>query len=124
MDVEIRVEWAKSRSRVACYGEEIKIVQEEMRRCLRFWVWKADWWTSLTLVQDSRSLSPYIVEGMKAYARRQAAMCLGLKLAFEEKWEGTEEMVTTSYRLAENAAMWYELKDKEEAFGRLTAGSK
>ncbi|KAF6750496.1 hypothetical protein DFP72DRAFT_991595 [Ephemerocybe angulata] len=59
----IKVEWAKSRARAARYHEEIKIVREEMKRTLR---------------TDQR-----YAEGLQAYAKRQGAICLGLRRKFE-----------------------------------------
>ncbi|RXW13164.1 hypothetical protein EST38_g12692 [Candolleomyces aberdarensis] len=113
-DEEIRVEWAKSRSRVARYREEIRIVEEEMNRTLRFWNWKADQWTKLASIQDTRTLDSSVQDGMQAYARRQADMCRRLKVSFESQWAGTSEIISKSQKLAENPDAWYKMKEKEE----------
>ncbi|RXW15250.1 hypothetical protein EST38_g10610 [Candolleomyces aberdarensis] len=113
-DEEIRVEWAKSRSRVARYREEMNIVQEEMNRTLRFWDWKADQWMALASAQDTRNLSPAILDGMKAYSWRQAEMCRRLKVTFQAQWRDVPELISNSKELASNPDTWYEMKEEEE----------
>ncbi|RXW11706.1 hypothetical protein EST38_g14149 [Candolleomyces aberdarensis] len=55
-----------------------------------------------------------VIDGMKAYARRQADMCHQLKVAFEVQWVDVPKLISNSKKLASNPDMWYELKEKEE----------
>lgn len=68
----MRVEWAKAQARAARWGEELLIVQEEMRRTLEFLTWKSSWWISEAckrVVED-----PGLQDGIRAYAYKQAAI--------------------------------------------------
>ncbi|KAJ2935945.1 hypothetical protein H1R20_g1150, partial [Candolleomyces eurysporus] len=64
----IRVEWGKSRARAQRYQEEIKLVQEEMDRTLRFFVWKVADWRSKGVAPRMKPISAEYAEGLKAYA--------------------------------------------------------
>ena len=66
----MQVEWAKSRARMMRWEEEYLLVQEEMRRVIAWFEWKAAWWerqASLRQQVDSGILS-----GLGAYAHKQA----------------------------------------------------
>lgn len=66
----MRVEWSKVRARMMRWQEEYLIVQEEMRRVIAWFEWKATWWTE----QASRrgNAKPTILGGISAYAYKQA----------------------------------------------------
>jgi hypothetical protein len=69
----MRVEWAKVMARAARWNEELLIVQEEIRRVLAFFCWKSSWWVdqvSRRMVDDD----PALVDGIHAYAYKQAAI--------------------------------------------------
>ena len=69
----MRVEWAKVTARAARWNEELLIVQEEIRRVLAFFAWKSSWWVdsaSRRIVDDD----PALVDGIHAYAYKQAAI--------------------------------------------------
>ena len=69
----MRVEWAKVMARAARWNEELLIVQEELRRVLAFFSWKSSWWVDWAvrrMVKDD----PALVDGVRAYAYKQAAI--------------------------------------------------
>ena len=69
----MRVEWAKVMARAARWNEELLIVQEEIRRVLAFFSWKSSWWVDQAerrMVDDD----PALVNGIQAYAHKQAAL--------------------------------------------------
>ena len=68
----MRAEWAQTRARMSRWGEELLILQEEMRRVLAFFEWKATWW----LEQGNRrqGLEPSVHVGIVAYAHKQATI--------------------------------------------------
>jgi hypothetical protein len=68
----LRAEWAKMLARSHRWEEEYLLVQEEMRRVIAYLQWKADWWKE----QGSRRVSndAGLVEGLLAYAEKQAAL--------------------------------------------------
>lgn len=53
------------------WSEEVQLLQEEMRRTKDFFAWHADWWENIGPTSERRV---DIVEGMRAYAHRQASI--------------------------------------------------
>ena len=89
--VALRIEWAKTRARSLRWSEEVDLLEEEMRRILRFLTWRADWWEG----QVGRRCLPDgpELEGETAYAMRQAAVQSGLHRSFALKWETLPELI-------------------------------
>lgn len=69
---DMRVEWVKSRARLSRWKEEVLLVQEEMRRVVVWFEWKASWWEQQALLRTNGSDD--ILRGVKAYAYKQAAI--------------------------------------------------
>lgn len=80
----IRVEYAKSKARAERWEEERVLVHEEMRRCIAYFEWRADWWHS----QERRreDLDPEVLRGLSAYACKQATFQKRLATEFARKW--------------------------------------
>jgi hypothetical protein len=73
------------------WSEEVLLVQEEMRRVLEYMSWFANWWTSHTAVpSSSMAHDPYLMEGLTAYAAKQADLRLSLRNHFEMLWQDVE----------------------------------
>jgi hypothetical protein len=71
VDANLRVEWAKSRARAACWSEEVSLLDEEMWHVIEFEEWRASWWR---MQAHLRSCEPEdLSHGLIAYAERQAA---------------------------------------------------
>ena len=87
-ETAIRVEWAKSRARAHRYIEEIKIVEAEMNRTLRFLATKAWQWTQKAELAATLNVGEGVRLGMSAYAMRQADVCKRLGKSFGERWSG------------------------------------
>ncbi len=68
----LRVEWCKARSRAMRWTEEVELLQEEMRRTQEYHRWRAAWWEHRVPVTQQQRAD--IVEGMRAYAHRQASI--------------------------------------------------
>jgi hypothetical protein len=85
----IWVEWCKAYARVKRWGEEVLLLQEEMKRCLLTLEWQATIW-------DQRAepghytgtivYSPIHREGAMALAARQAALRRKLANRFRKLW--------------------------------------
>jgi hypothetical protein len=74
LDESMRVEWAKSQARRDRWEEEFLIVQEEMRRFIKYEEWRGQWW------HDQAHLRSGLVRddtfhGIVAYAEKQAHIC-------------------------------------------------
>ena len=70
ISIDLRVEWLRCRARAARWKEEVELLDEEMRRSIRFCEWKMTWWDSQ---KDQRTTVPsHIREGIVAYAAEQA----------------------------------------------------
>ena len=74
LSAALRIEWCRSRARVMRFWEDIKLLLEEMERVLVFEAWEAGWWREKAERVNARasSLSPELLEGLLAYAERQA----------------------------------------------------
>lgn len=80
----LRVEWAKAKARADRWGEEVVIIDEEMRRVLAFGKWKADWWVDQAKLRTPEQV--LVTQGLAAYAARQAAMELDVQEGLTQKW--------------------------------------
>ncbi|KAJ7119884.1 hypothetical protein C8R43DRAFT_900853 [Mycena crocata] len=94
MNEALRIEWAKARARRFSWCEEVDLLEEEMRRIIKFFTWWAGWWMGLidqrALVDDAQR------EGETAYASRQAALRLALRDSFISKWSALPELIRQS----------------------------
>ncbi|KAJ7108379.1 hypothetical protein C8R43DRAFT_1091876 [Mycena crocata] len=77
MNEALRIEWAKARARRLRWCEEVDLLEEEMRRILKFFTWWSGWWTSL--IGQREPVSDAQSEGETAYASRQAALRIALR---------------------------------------------
>lgn len=107
------MEWGKSRARAQRFQEEIELVQEEMNRTLRFFVWKAADWRGKGAALRAKPTSAEHAEGLKAYAERQAVLCQSLHDAFKRQWEGVPGLINSARNEMENPALFYQRKQKE-----------
>lgn len=108
------MEWAKSRARAARYREEVNIVQEEMRRTIRFLEWKTKQWRERgDAKQRAGELDPEYASGLQAYAARQAAICDGQRRLFLQQWSGVDEMVARAERECTDPDLYYERQQKD-----------
>ena len=89
---EFRLEWSKARARKARWGEEVLLLREEMRRVLEFLKWKSDDWFQKGNPMAISSLAecPYQLEGLHAYACRQAHVFRDIHDHFWSIWKGLE----------------------------------
>ncbi|KAF9490853.1 hypothetical protein BDN71DRAFT_1510941 [Pleurotus eryngii] len=92
-------EWARSRARAARWTEEKELVLEEMRRVLAFLRTRAVWWEQQQL-RRADSVSVTVLDGLRAYAIKQAGIVRLLHCRFASLWHPRME----SYRLS---ADWF-----------------
>ncbi|KAG6819394.1 hypothetical protein H0H93_012241 [Arthromyces matolae] len=81
----IRLEWLKARARAQRWKEEVKLVDEEMRRVLQYTEWKGTWWDGRASCRNTSS--PSLNEGLRAYAKEQASIERARKKRWESKWQ-------------------------------------
>ncbi|KAG2095153.1 hypothetical protein BD769DRAFT_1655416 [Suillus cothurnatus] len=90
----LRIEWCKARARANRWTEEVQLLLEEMRRVREFLSWHAAWWDEQA---DRRvNLLAAEAEGIKGYARRQAALRRRIQHAFTKMWSGFVVSATTA----------------------------
>lgn len=82
---DLRIEYARSKARVAHWSEEKLFLQEEMRRTLAFFRWKAASWNALS--DACRLTSQDTARGAKAYALRQESQLIRLGRQFATTWK-------------------------------------
>lgn len=68
------------------WSEEVKLLEEEMRRIQVTMEVTATRWDGRTEAEDA-SLSPDIKEGIRAYAKQQAAVQRDLAGSFSRQWQ-------------------------------------
>jgi len=84
----LRAEWTTSFARLERWAEEVELLQEEMRRVIAFLEWKSvDWLAKV----DARGgdLASDVQSGLRAYARKQAAIFHNLAMSFAKLWYPT-----------------------------------
>lgn len=80
----LRVEWAKAQARKHRWEEEVLLIQEEMRRVVKFHEWKAGWWR--TQVARRFNVDARVLHGVAAYAEKQAYLCECLARSCVRSW--------------------------------------
>ncbi|KAK7025589.1 hypothetical protein VNI00_015882 [Paramarasmius palmivorus] len=85
IEASLRVEWCKARARARRSREELLLVDEEMRRALAFCQWQAHWW--LTQINRRKDVSPWLSEGLAAYATEHAFTERCREQAWTRKWQ-------------------------------------
>lgn len=65
----LRVQWCKARARARRPMEELRLVEEEMRRSVQYCSWQAQWWSEQAVRRSD--VSPHLAEGLLAYARER-----------------------------------------------------
>ncbi|KZS93892.1 hypothetical protein SISNIDRAFT_410793, partial [Sistotremastrum niveocremeum HHB9708] len=90
----MRSEWMKSRARAGRWGEEVRQVVEDMRRCLKYHTWKAGWWRERRSLRThdgigakQRETSEAVRAGLLAYAEKQARMWEAMAMRFAGMWQ-------------------------------------
>lgn len=113
------IEWAKARARARRWDEEVALIQEEMRRVIAFFEWKAKWWRQ-SASQRSQGITPALSSGLTAYAEKQASMYDGLSLKFYNMWvphlmvQNLLAQSTTAARAARPSPRQSQLRDPVE----------
>jgi hypothetical protein len=81
----MRVEWAQCAARADRWGEEVILLQEEMRRVVQFLEWRASDWFAKA---DSRTgtTTPAVRAGLSAYANKQGSVFRNLAVRFSQRW--------------------------------------
>ncbi|KAG2129417.1 uncharacterized protein EDB93DRAFT_1095474, partial [Suillus bovinus] len=73
------------------WGEEVELLQEEMRRILAFLRWEAGCWERRR--EDAVPANAEHEDGCVAYAKRQADLRRNLASSFEARWAETLALV-------------------------------
>ncbi|TRM58348.1 hypothetical protein BD626DRAFT_573568 [Schizophyllum amplum] len=80
----VRCLWAKAFARMCRWTEEVEMLREDMRRCLRSLEKEAELWR--TRAETATAANPTHRSGIAAYALRRADQLLALKGCFQEEW--------------------------------------
>jgi hypothetical protein len=104
--LDLRIEWARARSRALRWEEEKQLLPEEMRRVITTHVGTRNRWVSR--VNARSDLPTDISRGLDAYAHRQANIYWTLAISFVNLWspELRKNHITIDWPLevAEHAA--------------------
>jgi hypothetical protein len=103
---DMRIEWARARSRALRWNEEKRLLPEEMRRTIATHIGTRDRWLSRLNARSDVSMD--ISRGLDAYAHRQADTYYSLAVHFVTLWspELRKNGITIDWpsELAEHAA--------------------
>ncbi|KAJ7484897.1 hypothetical protein B0H11DRAFT_2157487 [Mycena galericulata] len=88
----VRVEWARAKARKKRWVEEVLLLEEEMRRTLRYLTWQDEWW--MARLDPRPDVAADIRAGLRGYALRQARLCRRLAAHFKAEWETTARVDT------------------------------
>ena len=80
----MRVEWARFKARVDRWDEEVRLLEEEMRRIIAYFEYKAEWWRSQANRRTGVSVA--MARALSVYAERQASTFDGLRLRCASLW--------------------------------------
>ena len=80
----VRIEWAKARARYLRWSEEVQLLKEEMRRVRKTLEWEAQQWEGRT---EFETVDAAAMEGINAYATRQAQVRRDLLAHFTRIWD-------------------------------------
>ncbi|KZP14615.1 hypothetical protein FIBSPDRAFT_979972 [Athelia psychrophila] len=87
----LKVEWAKCKARAARAHEDLRHVEEDMRRVLAYGVKREAWWNSLP--RNRPNVDPELAEGLAAYAAEHADLEVAYRTKAEGKWLDTRRRV-------------------------------
>jgi len=123
---DMRVEWAQCIARADRWEEEVLLLQEEMRRVVRFLEWKSNDWISRA---DTRAgvVAPEVCLGLSAYAHKQSSIFRNLAIRFCQRWRSrlvslslshtwaTEFLGTQGVPLIDPDSKKHEVEDQEHS---------
>ncbi|KAJ7178679.1 hypothetical protein C8R43DRAFT_1118051 [Mycena crocata] len=87
----IRVEWSRALARKLRWEEEVLLVQEEMRRVLRYLEWQGSWWQERLVARPDAS--PQVQAGVRAYSLKQSVIHQRIATHFRTTWEKPAKVV-------------------------------
>ncbi|KAF7288903.1 hypothetical protein MIND_01406300 [Mycena indigotica] len=91
LHTSMRVEWCRAMARKTRWNEEVMLLEEEMRRTLRYLEWQAKWWQQQA--ERREDVEAELKNGLQAYAYRAAAQCTQVLTHFKLKWATSERRV-------------------------------
>nr|GAT58314.1 predicted protein [Mycena chlorophos] len=94
----LRIEWTRAMARRDRWFEEVLLLEEEMRRVLRYLQWQSDWWT--TQAGRREVTDPALTAGLRAYALQSSTHSLRLMGYFKSKW--TQESAASVVQSSQN----------------------
>ncbi|KAH9911104.1 uncharacterized protein BXZ73DRAFT_82990 [Epithele typhae] len=80
----MKYEWSRSKARAERWTEEVALLEEEMRRIVEFFEWKARWWREQATRRGD--VSAELATGLAIYAEKQACVFEGLAMRCVTSW--------------------------------------
>nr|GAT46441.1 predicted protein [Mycena chlorophos] len=92
----LRMEWTRAMARRDRWREEVALLEEEMRRVLRYLGWQSNWWDDQAIRREVPDLA--LAAGLRAYALKSSSYSNRLMGYFQSKWmkETTSSVVNNS----------------------------
>ncbi|KAK0225741.1 hypothetical protein IW262DRAFT_1267130 [Armillaria fumosa] len=82
-DEVLHSEWCHSHARAHRAHEEVLLLQEEMRRTLKFLEWRGEWWRERC---STRNVDTTLHEALEVYALKQSDLQRKLAVKFQDTW--------------------------------------
>ncbi|KAJ8090814.1 hypothetical protein PM082_024727 [Marasmius tenuissimus] len=80
----LRVEWCKARANACRAHEEVRLIEEEMRRSIQFCFKQSGWWREQ--VGRRTEVPEYLAEGLTAYAKEHEEVEMAQGLRWTRSW--------------------------------------
>jgi hypothetical protein len=80
----LRLHWCKTSANAERWVEELELVQEEMRRVLAYFVWRAQWWNSQVGRRPDEAQD--LQDALDSHTRRQFAIYHDRVVVFASTW--------------------------------------
>jgi hypothetical protein len=86
----VRLQWLRSRARANRWDEEVELLVVEMRRVAKFLEYERDRWFGEARRRSEGVAAP-LIEGLTAYAYRQAELRNRLRCHFDYLWRHVDQ---------------------------------
>ncbi|KAL0954278.1 hypothetical protein HGRIS_005406 [Hohenbuehelia grisea] len=90
LNAAVHAKWARAKARADRWCEEVVLVEEEMRRVLKYCEWRASWWISQADLRTN--ITAELKEGIRVYCSRRADMEHRLFSTFSGMWRQCREV--------------------------------
>lgn len=98
----MRVEWCRALARKDRWDEEVMLLEEEMRRVLRYLEWESEFWRGQG--ESRQDAEAGVAAGLRAYALKRAAHSERIGIHVRIKWATSQQRTLTQITTLDSIA--------------------